>query len=256
MKPHMFLFQGRVVPLPSVILNLFFVLHLLLVLYMADCMSSCPVDKAGSTRTPPPTPQAPFLNCFISFSEPKTRWQPSHLPGSLHSLSCHVCLVSYFSPFQAYSPSSIFLFFLNVIVKVFQWDDSKYVYINRGNTLGYILLIPVLCGLFISSLSLSFSPLWVQVRVISNLSAGSICAINHEASLFKIIWLRNQGVDCGSLTLEDSCIPLTINFVPYIFSKRVYLRDFIGFFLLSEAESGQLTDSWNLREREGDTAQD
>lgn len=123
----------------------------------------------------PPPPQPPFLNCFISFSEPKTRWQPSHLPGSLHSLSCHVCLVSHFSPFQAYSPSSIFLFFLNVIVKVFQWDDSKYVYINRGNTLGYILLIPVLCGLFISSLSLSFNPLWVQVRVISNLSTGSVC---------------------------------------------------------------------------------
>lgn len=35
--------------------------------------------------------------------------------------------------------------------KVFQWDDSKYVYINRGNTLGYILLtfcVLFLCHLF------------------------------------------------------------------------------------------------------------
>lgn len=50
------------------------------------------------------------------------------------------CLVSLF-PFQAY-----FSQYLPVLskcyCKVFQWDDSKYVYINRGNTLGYILLNP------------------------------------------------------------------------------------------------------------------
>lgn len=45
------------------------------------------------------------------------------------------------SPFQAYS-SQYLPVLSKCYCKVFQWDDSKYVYINRGNTLGYILLNP------------------------------------------------------------------------------------------------------------------
>lgn len=50
-----------------------------------------------------------------------------------------ICL--YFSLYSFQTYSSQYLPVLSkCYCKVFQWDDSKYVYINRGNTLGYILL--------------------------------------------------------------------------------------------------------------------
>lgn len=146
MKSHILLFQGREVSLflfhpPSVILNLFFffffVLHLFIFFCMADCMSPYSVEKAGSYH--------PFLFVLYLFLSIRleTRWQPFPLTGSSYSLSCHFCLVS-LSPFQTYS-SQYLPVLSKCYCKVFQWDDSKYVYINRGNTLGYILLTPLCC---------------------------------------------------------------------------------------------------------------
>lgn len=59
---------------------------------------------------------------------------------SIHPPATFVWFLSFF-PFQAYS-SQYLPVLSKCYCKVFQWDDSKYVYINRGNTLGYILLTP------------------------------------------------------------------------------------------------------------------
>lgn len=85
-------------------------------------------------------------------------------------------------------PSSIFLFFLNVIVKVFQWDDSKYVYINRGNTLGYILLTS--CVVFLCQL-LHFQAIWIHAQIhifiATELSTNSRNELNqHDILLYSL----------------------------------------------------------------------
>lgn len=72
---------------------------------------------------------------------PETRRQPLRYDG-LRRFTLLPCSSGFsLSPFQAYS-SQYLPVLSKCYCKVFQWDDSKYVYINRGNTLGYILLTP------------------------------------------------------------------------------------------------------------------
>lgn len=74
-------------------------------------------------------------------------WQaPSNSP------SCHFCLVFSFAPFRQ-APPSIFLFFLNVIVKCSSEMTLNMCTLTEGIHLVIYFLLPVLCGLFIVSLS-------------------------------------------------------------------------------------------------------
>lgn len=100
----------------------------------ADCMCPPPMEKADSIRSP-----CFFYLFYIYFclSGQRQDGRRFHLTGSITLLP----RLSGFSPspFQAYS-SQYLPVLSKCYCKVFQWDDSKYVYINRGNTLGYILL--------------------------------------------------------------------------------------------------------------------
>lgn len=135
-------FQGRKIPLlshpPYVILNLFFVLHLFLFTLYGRLYVPIPYGDSSLYSS------SMFYFLFVLYLFLsiwlETRWQPFHLTGSVDSPSCHVRQVS-LSPFQTYS-SQYLPVLSKCYCKVFQWDDSKYVYINRGNTLGYILLTP------------------------------------------------------------------------------------------------------------------
>lgn len=120
-------------------------------------------------------PQSVFLSCIYSFLPlwqcvcPQTLWRKQPLSILRFFLICFISSISVYmagdkmaaisfdrlhrftllpplfgfslSPFQAYS-SQYLPVLSKCYCKVFQWDDSKYVYINRGNTLGYILLNP------------------------------------------------------------------------------------------------------------------
>lgn len=122
------------------------ILHLSSSIYFF-CPASVPFSLYGRLYVPVPCGESglhhPFLFVLYLFQSIRleTRWQPFHLTGSVSSPSCRSRLVS-LSPFQTYS-SQYLPVLSKCYCKVFQWDDSKYVYINRGNTLGYILLTPL-----------------------------------------------------------------------------------------------------------------
>lgn len=124
---------------PSVILKLFFVLHLFLFSLYGRLYVPIP---CGESRLYPSSIFF-FFKLFLSISVymagdkmaatsfDRLHWFTLLPRPSGFSLS----------PFQAYS-SQYLPVLSKCYCKVFQWDDSKYVYINRGNTLGYILLTP------------------------------------------------------------------------------------------------------------------
>lgn len=82
--------------------------------------------------------------------------------GSIDSPSCHVCLVSLFLH-SKHTPPSIFLFFLNVIVKCSSEMTLNMCTLTEGIHLVIYFLLPVLRGLFIVSFSLN------QIRVFGQL---------------------------------------------------------------------------------------
>lgn len=88
-----------------------------------------------------------FVSCIYSFYRLSICQSLSFFTCQVPSI-CSPSSSSGFSPpspFQTYS-SQYLPVLSKCYCKVFQWDDSKYVYINRGNTLGYILL--TLCHVF------------------------------------------------------------------------------------------------------------
>ncbi len=147
------LFQGRKVPFhlfhpPSVILNLFFVQHLFPFLCLAGCMSPYPVENTGSIHPP----CLFFLNIYFCLYG--WRQDGSHLTGFIDSPSCHVSLVFLFLH-SKHIPPSIFLFFLNVIVKCSSEMTLNMCTLTEGIHLVIYFLLSVSCGLFIVFLSLS-----------------------------------------------------------------------------------------------------
>lgn len=106
---------------------------------------------------------SPLLVLFLSLWL-ETRWQAisigrcQHLPLLL-VLSCFSLL-----PFQTYS-SQYLPVLSKCYCKVFQWDDSKYVYINRGNTLGYILL--TFCVVFLYHLPFQLIVIHAQIHILA-----------------------------------------------------------------------------------------
>lgn len=114
----------------------FFVLHAFLFL-CRDRMSPYPVRKAGFIH---PLIFIYFNLFYIYFCLYGERQDGSHFTWRAASLLSSATFVWFLS----FSILSILSQYLPVLskcyCKVFQWDDSKYVYINRGNTLGYILL--------------------------------------------------------------------------------------------------------------------
>lgn len=137
MKPLILLFQGRTVPLlliPSVILHLFFVLFSLYGRFYVPI-------PCGESRLCTSIMFSKFVFYLFLSIWPETRRQPLRYDG-LRRFTLLPCSSGFsLSPFQAYS-SQYLPVLSKCYCKVFQWDDSKYVYINRGNTLGYILLTP------------------------------------------------------------------------------------------------------------------
>lgn len=94
-----------------------------------------------------------FLSIWL-----ETRWQPFHLTGSIGSPSCHRCLVSLFLH-SKHTPPSIFLFFLNVIVKCSSEMTLNMCTLTEGIHLVIYFLIPVSRGLFTVSVSLGL--IWI-----------------------------------------------------------------------------------------------
>lgn len=90
------------------------------------------------------------LYLFLSIWR-ETRWQPVHLVGSIGTPRLPRWSGFSLSAFQAYSPS-IFLFFLNVIVKCSSEMNLNMCTLTEGIHLVIYFLLPVLCGLFIVSL--------------------------------------------------------------------------------------------------------
>lgn len=137
-SPFFFFFKFRP---PSVILGLFFVLHLSLSLFVAQCLSPDPVEKAASIY--PPCFLFQFvLYLFLSIWL-ETRWQPFCLTGSINSPSCQLCLVSLFLHPKLTPPPSIFLFFLNVIVKCSSEMTLNMCTLTEGIHLVIYFLTPV-----------------------------------------------------------------------------------------------------------------
>lgn len=104
-------------------------------------------------------------------------------------------------PSQAYSFSSQYLLVLSkCYCKVFQWDDSKYVYINRGNTLGYILLNPCVAS-SLSTVSLTLHPM----RIFAN--NYYLIFLQHRGEkeitciLFHFICMSDKVIDGVSMAL-------------------------------------------------------
>lgn len=89
------------------------------------------------------------------------------------------------SPFQTYS-SQYLPVLSKCYCKVFQWDDSKYVYINRGNTLGYILLTSCVAWSLIHLL-VSQSNLTLPSDSHSSISGLHLM---FKTSGLKLIWLQ------------------------------------------------------------------
>lgn len=119
-------------------------------LCMADCMSPYPVEKAGSYH--------PFLFVLYLFLSMRleTRWQPVSFDR------LHLCaLLSRLSGFSflhsKHTPPSIFLFFLNVIVKCSSEMTLNMCTLTEGIHLVIYFLPPLLCGLFMVSFWSSWS---------------------------------------------------------------------------------------------------
>lgn len=151
MTPLIFLFLGRQVHLllphlPSVILNLSFCTRSFLSVGQIVCPHTLWRMLALSIRH---VFFCIVLYLFLSIWL-ETRWQPFHLTGSVNSPSCHVCLVSLFLH-SKHTPPSIFLFFLNVIVKCSSEMTLNMCTLTEGIHLVIYFLLPVLCGLFTMS---------------------------------------------------------------------------------------------------------
>lgn len=122
---------------PSVIPDQFFILHLFLFLCTADCMSHTLWRKQPLSILHVFFYFRFFLSIFVCTAGDE---KANVSFDRLHWLTLLPRLSSFsLSPSQTYS-SQYLPVLSKCYCKVFQWDDSKYVYINRGNTLGYILL--------------------------------------------------------------------------------------------------------------------
>lgn len=102
---------------------------------VGNCMFHIPVEKASDVYPPA------LVSYLLLSVRRETWWQPFQTTGSVSSALLPRSSGFSLFPFQAYS-SKYLPVLSKCYCKVFQWDDSKYVYINRGNTLGYILLNP------------------------------------------------------------------------------------------------------------------
>lgn len=137
--------------LPFVIPSLFFFWFVFVPhpfsLFAARSLTQDPVEKAASTL------HVFFCNLFcIYFCLHSWRQDGSRLVWQAPSI-CPPANFVWFLSFSIWSFSQYLPVLSKCYCKVFQWDDSKYVYINRGNTLGYILLNPVSRCLSLVSLS-------------------------------------------------------------------------------------------------------
>lgn len=165
-------------------LSLFFLLHLPFVipslfffwfvfvphpfsLFAARSLTQDPVEKAASIL------HVFFCNLFcIYFCLHSWRQDGSRLVWQAPSI-CPPANFVWFLSFSIWSFSQYLPVLSKCYCKVFQWDDSKYVYINRGNTLGYILLNPRV------ALSLSGLLVFLSTEVLSN-EATECLLINLE----------------------------------------------------------------------------
>lgn len=116
-------------------------------LFVARSLTQDLVEKAA------PILHVSFCNLFcIYFCLYSWRQDGSRLVWQAPSIRPPANFV-WFLSFSIWSFSQYLPVLSKCYCKVFQWDDSKYVYINRGNTLGYILLNPrvalSLYGLFV-----------------------------------------------------------------------------------------------------------
>lgn len=122
-------------------------------LCMAGSMSPYLVEKAGSVHP------SCFLNLFsIYFCLYGRRQDGSRfvMTGSVDSRSCHVRLVSLFLH-SKHTPPSIFLFFLNVIVKCSSEMTLNMCTLTEGIHLVIYFLLPVSRGVFLVSLSMTYA---------------------------------------------------------------------------------------------------
>lgn len=116
------------------------------------CPTSLPFSLCGTVSVPGPCGESSLhLSSMLSFSiffvsisvYMAGDKMAAILFDRLHQFTLLPTLSGFsLSPSQAYSSSQYLPVLSKCYCKVFQWDDSKYVYINRGNTLGYILLNP------------------------------------------------------------------------------------------------------------------
>lgn len=146
--------------LPFVIPSLFFFWFVFVPhpfsLFAARSLTQDPVEKAASIL------HVFFCNLFcIYFCLHSWRQDGSRLVWQAPSI-CPPANFVWFLSFSIWSFSQYLPVLSKCYCKVFQWDDSKYVYINRGNTLGYILLNPRV------ALSLSGLLVFLSTEVLSN----------------------------------------------------------------------------------------
>lgn len=146
--------------LPFVIPSLFFFWFVFVPhpfsLFVARSLTQDPVEKAASIL------HVFFCNLFcIYFCLHSWRQDSSRLVWQAPSI-CPPANFVWFLSFSIWSFSQYLPVLSKCYCKVFQWDDSKYVYINRGNTLGYILLNPRV------ALSLSGLLVFLSTEVLSN----------------------------------------------------------------------------------------
>lgn len=142
---------------------------------------------SGESRFYPP-PCLGFLSIF-AFSL-WSGWRPCDSPFIWQIPLIHppVRLVSLLHSSSQYLPV-----LSKCYCKVFQWDDSKYVYINRGNTLGYILLTPCVA----SSLHIS---IWSDLT--QNTSRGSTWFMKHT----QIKNSQRAGAQVSTWSLLLNCV--------------------------------------------------